>query len=60
MTDVPFAAVSGDASARPLHPSRLCWPAPTKWSLLFAAIAHGRFWHKADMPVASFDVRFRG
>jgi hypothetical protein len=24
MTDVPFAAVSGDASARPLHPSRLC------------------------------------
>ena len=24
MTDVPFAAVSGDASARPLHPSRFC------------------------------------
>ena len=23
MTDVPFAAVSGDASARPLRPSRL-------------------------------------
>jgi hypothetical protein len=29
MTNVPFAAVSGDASARPLHPSRLCCFHPT-------------------------------
>jgi hypothetical protein len=28
MTDVPFAAVSGDASAQPQHPHRLCSPAP--------------------------------
>jgi len=26
----------------------------------FAVIAHGRFWHKADMTTAFGDVRFRG
>jgi len=32
MNDVPFAAVAATLAARPLHPSRLCWPAPTRWS----------------------------
>jgi len=27
---------------------------------LLAAIAHSRFWHKADIPVAPIHVRFRG
>jgi hypothetical protein len=25
-----------------------------------AAIAHGSYWHKADMAIALNDVRFRG
>ena len=29
-------------------------------SELLAAIAHSRFWHKADIPVAPIHVRFRG
>jgi hypothetical protein len=27
---------------------------------LFAAVAHSRFWHKADMPRCLLYVRFRG
>ena len=28
--------------------------------MLFSGGALGRDWHKADMPTAAFDVRFRG
>jgi len=60
MTDVPFATVSGDASIRPLHPSRSCGPAPTRRSndTLFAAAHYGRFWPLATDFAPQPNVRF--
>jgi len=57
---------SGASRVLPRRQERLLWradaasPAPTRWSsnLAFrarhvAASAHGRFWHKADIPDSS-------
>ena len=62
MTDVPFATVSGDASIRPLHPSRSCGPAPTRRSndTLFAAAHYGRFWPIATVIASQPNVRSWG
>jgi hypothetical protein len=82
MTDVPFAAVSGDALSAYSRCSTMSAGGNLKTtkaiphfvpdvysaarrrddlnSGLLAAIAHSRFWHKADIPVAPIHVRFRG
>jgi hypothetical protein len=58
MTDVPFATVSDDATARPLHPSRLC--RPRRHDTLFAAAHLVAYWPKADVQKPPINVRLSG
>src|SRR5262245_50165203 len=46
------------------RPDRAAWAACRRRRgdrvVFFAAIAHSRYWHKADMPTRRLFVRFRG